>query len=158
MPDGACILTHCNAGALATGGWRGTALGVICAAHQAGKRARVLADETRLYLQGARLGPRGSCTKTSSRVEVITASTAAHRFQRAMRLRGGGRGPHRSRERGRTTRSGLSGGCPGRPCTECHSRWRRRLEARWTSAHPRAPRSRRALPSRGGAGGWASRR
>jgi methylthioribose-1-phosphate isomerase len=54
IPDGATILTHCNAGALATGGY-GTALGIVRAAHEAGKRVRVLADETRPYLQGARL-------------------------------------------------------------------------------------------------------
>lgn len=54
VPDGATILTHCNAGALATGGY-GTALGVIRAAHEAGKSVRVFADETRPYLQGARL-------------------------------------------------------------------------------------------------------
>jgi methylthioribose-1-phosphate isomerase len=54
VPDGATILTHCNAGALATGGY-GTALGVIRAAHEAGKSVRVLADETRPWLQGARL-------------------------------------------------------------------------------------------------------
>jgi len=54
VPEGATILTHCNAGALATGGY-GTALGVVRAAHEAGKRIRVLADETRPYLQGARL-------------------------------------------------------------------------------------------------------
>ncbi|MCE7894738.1 MAG: S-methyl-5-thioribose-1-phosphate isomerase [Sorangiineae bacterium PRO1] len=54
VPDGATILTHCNAGALATGGY-GTALGVIRAAVEAGKRVRVLADETRPYLQGLRL-------------------------------------------------------------------------------------------------------
>ena len=54
VPDGATILTHCNAGALATGGY-GTALGVIRAAHEAGKKIRVLADETRPYLQGMRL-------------------------------------------------------------------------------------------------------
>jgi methylthioribose-1-phosphate isomerase len=54
VPDGATILTHCNAGALATGGY-GTALGVIRAAHEAGKKVRVLADETRPYLQGSRL-------------------------------------------------------------------------------------------------------
>jgi len=51
---GATVLTHCNAGALATGGY-GTALGVIRAAHEAGKGIKVLADETRPYLQGARL-------------------------------------------------------------------------------------------------------
>jgi methylthioribose-1-phosphate isomerase len=54
VPYGATILTHCNAGALATGGY-GTALGVIRAAHLAGKRIRVLAGETRPYLQGMRL-------------------------------------------------------------------------------------------------------
>ncbi len=52
IPDGATILTHCNAGGLATGGF-GTAVGVIRAAHEAGKRIRVLADETRPYLQGS---------------------------------------------------------------------------------------------------------
>jgi methylthioribose-1-phosphate isomerase len=50
----ATVLTHCNAGALATGGY-GTALGVIRAAHEAGKGIKVLADETRPYLQGSRL-------------------------------------------------------------------------------------------------------
>jgi methylthioribose-1-phosphate isomerase len=54
VPDGATILTHCNAGALATGGY-GTALGVIRAAHEQGKRVRVLASETRPYWQGMRL-------------------------------------------------------------------------------------------------------
>jgi methylthioribose-1-phosphate isomerase len=50
----ATILTHCNAGGLATAGY-GTALGVIRAAHDAGKNIRVFADETRPWLQGARL-------------------------------------------------------------------------------------------------------
>jgi len=54
VPDGARILTHCNAGALATAGY-GTALGVIRAAAEAGKRVSVVADETRPFLQGARL-------------------------------------------------------------------------------------------------------
>ena len=54
VPDGARILTHCNAGALATAGY-GTALGVIRAAVEAGKRVTVYADETRPFLQGARL-------------------------------------------------------------------------------------------------------
>ncbi len=52
--DGARILTHCNAGALATAGY-GTALGVIRAARDAGKQIQVFADETRPVLQGARL-------------------------------------------------------------------------------------------------------
>jgi methylthioribose-1-phosphate isomerase len=54
IPEGATILTHCNAGGLATAGY-GTALGVIRAAHEAGKNIRVFADETRPWLQGARL-------------------------------------------------------------------------------------------------------
>ena len=54
VPQRASILTHCNAGALATGGY-GTALGVVRAAHEAGREVRVFADETRPYLQGARL-------------------------------------------------------------------------------------------------------
>jgi methylthioribose-1-phosphate isomerase len=54
VPDQARILTHCNAGALATAGY-GTALGVIRGAVEAGKRVTVIADETRPFLQGARL-------------------------------------------------------------------------------------------------------
>ena len=54
VPETARILTHCNAGALATAGY-GTALGVIRAAAEQGKRVAVLADETRPFLQGARL-------------------------------------------------------------------------------------------------------
>jgi methylthioribose-1-phosphate isomerase len=54
VPESARILTHCNAGALATAGY-GTALGVIRAAAEQGKRIAVLADETRPFLQGARL-------------------------------------------------------------------------------------------------------
>jgi len=54
LPSSGTILTHCNAGALATAGY-GTALGVIRAAVDGGKRLRVLADETRPFLQGARL-------------------------------------------------------------------------------------------------------
>lgn len=54
VPDGKTVLTHCNAGALATAGY-GTALGVIRAAAAAGKKIDVFADETRPFLQGARL-------------------------------------------------------------------------------------------------------
>ncbi len=54
LADGARVLTHCNAGALATAGW-GTALGVIRSAAEAGKKISVIADETRPFLQGARL-------------------------------------------------------------------------------------------------------
>ncbi|HET6331700.1 MAG TPA: S-methyl-5-thioribose-1-phosphate isomerase [Polyangiales bacterium] len=80
IPDGATVLTHCNAGALATGGY-GTALGVIRAAHAMGKRIRVFADETRPYLQGARLTA-WELHQDGIPVEVITDSMAGHFFQR----------------------------------------------------------------------------
>jgi len=54
IPNNAQILTHCNAGALATAGY-GTALGVVRAAQEAGKNVHVYADETRPFLQGSRL-------------------------------------------------------------------------------------------------------
>jgi methylthioribose-1-phosphate isomerase len=54
IPEGATVMTHCNAGALATGGY-GTALGVIRGCVEAGKKIKVFACETRPYLQGARL-------------------------------------------------------------------------------------------------------
>ncbi|MCU0689990.1 MAG: S-methyl-5-thioribose-1-phosphate isomerase [Polyangiaceae bacterium] len=80
VPDGATILTHCNAGALATGGY-GTALGVVRAAHEQGKRVRVLADETRPYLQGVRLTA-WELQRDGIEVEVITDSMAAYFLQR----------------------------------------------------------------------------
>jgi len=55
LSDNSTVLTHCNAGALATGGVWGTALGVIRGAVSQGKHIAVIADETRPYLQGARL-------------------------------------------------------------------------------------------------------
>jgi len=54
LPDVCCVMTHCNAGALATAG-HGTALGIIRSAASAGKRIEVIANETRPFLQGARL-------------------------------------------------------------------------------------------------------
>jgi methylthioribose-1-phosphate isomerase len=78
VPDGATILTHCNAGGLATGGY-GTALGVVRAAHEQGKNVRVLADETRPYLQGARLTA-WELHQDGIPVEVITDNMAAHLF------------------------------------------------------------------------------
>ena len=59
LQDRSRVLTHCNAGALATAGY-GTALGVIRAAVEQGKRVEVLADETRPFLQGARLNRLGA--------------------------------------------------------------------------------------------------
>ena len=76
VPEGATILTHCNAGALATGGY-GTALGIVRAAQEAGKKVRVLACETRPYLQGARLTA-WELSKDQIPVEVITDAMAAH--------------------------------------------------------------------------------
>jgi methylthioribose-1-phosphate isomerase len=85
VPDGATILTHCNAGALATGGY-GTALGIVRAAKEAGKKVRVLACETRPYLQGARLTA-WELHKDQIPVEVITDSMAAHFMaQRVVKL------------------------------------------------------------------------
>jgi methylthioribose-1-phosphate isomerase len=78
IKDGATILTHCNAGALATGGF-GTALGVIRAARAAGKKVHVLADETRPLLQGARLTA-WELEHDGISVEVITDSMAASFF------------------------------------------------------------------------------
>jgi len=80
VPDGATILTHCNAGALATGGY-GTALGVVRAARDAGKRVRVLADETRPYLQGARLTA-WELHKSGIPVEVICDGASGYWFGR----------------------------------------------------------------------------
>jgi len=80
IPDGARVLTHCNAGALATAGY-GTALGVIRAAVEAGKHVQVFADETRPFLQGARLTAWELC-KDSIPVTVITDSMAGHFMQK----------------------------------------------------------------------------
>jgi methylthioribose-1-phosphate isomerase len=76
IADGATVLTHCNAGALATAGF-GTALGVIRAARDAGKRVRVLADETRPFLQGARLTA-WELAKEDIPVTIITDNMAGH--------------------------------------------------------------------------------
>ena len=76
IPDGAKILTHCNAGALATGGY-GTALGVIRAAAEAGKRVSVLADETRPWLQGSRLTA-WELKRLGIPVHLITDGMAGH--------------------------------------------------------------------------------
>jgi methylthioribose-1-phosphate isomerase len=80
VPDEARILTHCNAGALATAGY-GTALGVIRAAVEKGKRVRVLADETRPFLQGARLTA-WELAQDGIPVTVITDSAAGHFLSR----------------------------------------------------------------------------
>lgn len=75
LPDDAVVLTHCNAGALATGGY-GTALGVVRAQRERGKRVRVLADETRPLLQGARLTA-WELAEDGIDVEVLVDGSAA---------------------------------------------------------------------------------
>jgi methylthioribose-1-phosphate isomerase len=82
VPDGARILTHCNAGALATAGY-GTALGVIRAASEAGKRVSVLADETRPFLQGARLTA-WELVRDGIDTTVITDSMAGAMMQQGL--------------------------------------------------------------------------
>jgi len=80
IPGNARILTHCNAGALATAGY-GTALGVIRAAAEAGKGIHVFADETRPFLQGARLTA-WELAKDGIPVTVITDNMAGHFMQK----------------------------------------------------------------------------
>ncbi len=76
LPDGARVLTHCNAGALATAG-HGTALGVIRSAVQSGKKISVIADETRPFLQGARLTA-WEMVQEGIPVTLITDNMAGH--------------------------------------------------------------------------------
>jgi methylthioribose-1-phosphate isomerase len=79
LKDGFRVLTHCNAGALATGGY-GTALGVVRAAVEAGKRIEVIADETRPFLQGARLTA-WEMKASGIPVTVITDNAAGYLMQ-----------------------------------------------------------------------------
>ena len=80
LTDGARVLTHCNAGALATAG-HGTALGVIRSAHAAGKRVSVIVNETRPFLQGARLTA-WELTRDGIPVTLITDGTSGHLMSR----------------------------------------------------------------------------
>lgn len=82
IPGQARILTHCNAGALATAGY-GTALGVIRAAHEAGKQIEVYADETRPLLQGARLTA-WELMQDNIPVTLITDNMAGYLMRRGM--------------------------------------------------------------------------
>lgn len=77
IADNSTVLTHCNAGALATAGDYGTALGVVRGARDAGKRVAVIADETRPFLQGARLTA-WELQKDEIPVTVITDNMAGH--------------------------------------------------------------------------------
>jgi methylthioribose-1-phosphate isomerase len=76
VPDGKTVLTHCNAGALATAGF-GTALGVIRAAVNSGKKIDVFADETRPFLQGARLTA-WELQRDGIETTIITDNMAGH--------------------------------------------------------------------------------
>jgi methylthioribose-1-phosphate isomerase len=80
VPDGARVLTHCNAGALATAGY-GTALGVIRSAARLGRLQRVYADETRPYLQGARLTA-WELTRDGIPTTLIADNAAGHLISR----------------------------------------------------------------------------
>jgi len=80
LPDGARVLTHCNAGALATAG-HGTALGVFRSAVEAGKKISVIADETRPFLQGARLTA-WEMVQEKIPVTLITDNMAGHMMSR----------------------------------------------------------------------------
>jgi methylthioribose-1-phosphate isomerase len=75
LPEGARVYTHCNAGALATGGY-GTALGVVRSAWREGRLSRVYAGETRPYLQGARLTA-WECEQDKIPCTLVTDSMAA---------------------------------------------------------------------------------
>lgn len=77
LTDNSTVLTHCNAGALATGGVWGTALGVIRGAVNQGKKISVIADETRPYLQGARLTA-WELVQDNIPVTLITDSMSGH--------------------------------------------------------------------------------
>jgi methylthioribose-1-phosphate isomerase len=77
LADGDTVLTHCNAGALATAGDYGTALGVVRGAIAAGKHIAVIADETRPFLQGLRLTA-WELAKDNIPVTVITDNMAGH--------------------------------------------------------------------------------
>jgi methylthioribose-1-phosphate isomerase len=82
IPQNARILTHCNTGSLATVDY-GTALGVIRAAHEAGRNVTVYADETRPYLQGARLTA-FELHRDNIPVTVVTDSMAGYLMQQKM--------------------------------------------------------------------------
>ncbi len=83
LDDNSNVLTHCNAGALATGGVWGTALGVIRGAINQGKTISVIADETRPYLQGARLTA-WELLQDKIPVRLITDNQSGHLMKKGM--------------------------------------------------------------------------
>ncbi len=108
MPASGGVLTHCNAGALATCGY-GTALGVIRAAVEQGKKIHVYADETRPFLQGSRL------TAWELMKDGIPTTVISDNMAGAMMKQGkigcdcGRRGPHRGQRRCRQQDRNLHG-------------------------------------------------
>lgn len=82
LKDGDTVMTHCNAGGLATSGY-GTALGVIFAAVESGKRIQVVADETRPLLQGARLTA-WECCKRNIPVRIACEGAAGHIISKSL--------------------------------------------------------------------------
>ncbi len=82
IPERGNVLTHCNAGGLATAGY-GTALGVIRSVHQRGRPLHVFVDETRPFLQGARLTT-WELQREGIAQTLITDSMAGHMMQRGM--------------------------------------------------------------------------
>ena len=83
LADNSTVLTHCNAGALATAGDYGTALGVVRGAIDAGKRIAVIADETRPFLQGARLTA-WDLAEDNIPVTLITDNMAGHVMKKGL--------------------------------------------------------------------------
>jgi methylthioribose-1-phosphate isomerase len=82
LPGRRRVLTHCNAGALATAGY-GTALGIVRRLHEEGRLVRVFADETRPYLQGARL-TQWECRQEGMPCTLVTDGMGGHLMSRGM--------------------------------------------------------------------------
>ena len=139
IPDSGTVLTHCNAGALATGGY-GTALGVIRAAVAQGKQIDVFADETRPFLQGARLTA-WELAKDGIPVTVITDNMAGHFMKqgRDPRCYRGRRSHCRERRRGQQDRhlfGGRAGARERNPVLRGGSALDHRSEPRIGRPHP----------------------
>ena len=126
IPDGKTVLTHCNAGALATAGY-GTALGVIRAAVASGKKIDVFADETRPFLQGARLTVWELQHDQHPRHADHRQHGRPFPAFRPHRLRGGGRRPHRRQRRCRQQDRHLFASPSWPRRTAFRSMWPRRI-------------------------------
>ena len=148
VPDEARILTHCNAGALATAGY-GTALGVIRGAVEQGKRVSVLADETRPFLQGARLTA-WELVRDGIDTTVITDNMAATLMRAGhdrpgRRRRRPDRGQRRRGQQDRHLRRGRAG---ARSTASRSTSPRRARRSTWRRRTAPASRSRSATRAR----------